>query len=203
MRRRRLGFGYRLAVVILKPILTLLVRRDWRGTRNLPASGGFVVTPNHTSSIDAFMVAHLLYDNGRPPRFLGKESIFRMPCVGRLLHGAGQIPVYRETSDAQYALHAAIDAVRAGECVVIYPEATLTRDRALWPMAGKTGAAPVALATGCPVIPPEVLRGATDAIMDAITGELEPLRGEQAPATRLDARAEGLPPTGRHSPEAS
>ena len=40
-----------------------------------------------------------------------------------------------------------------GECVVIYPEGTLTRDLALWPMRGKSGAARVGLATGCPVVP--------------------------------------------------
>jgi 1-acyl-sn-glycerol-3-phosphate acyltransferase len=37
--------------------------------------------------------------------------------------------------------------------VVIYPEGTLTRDPDLWPMAGKSGAARIALDTGCPVIP--------------------------------------------------
>ena len=44
-------------------------------------------------------------------------------------------------------------AVRRGECVVVYPEGTLTRDPDLWPMVGKTGAARIALATGAPVIP--------------------------------------------------
>ena len=44
-------------------------------------------------------------------------------------------------------------AVGEGECVVVYPEGTLTRDPDLWPMKGKTGAARIALATGCPVIP--------------------------------------------------
>ena len=37
--------------------------------------------------------------------------------------------------------------------MVVYPEGTLTRDPDLWPMRGKTGAARIALATGCPVIP--------------------------------------------------
>ena len=47
----------------------------------------------------------------------------------------------------------AVEAVRQGECVVVYPEGTLTRDPDLWPMAGKSGAARIALATGAPVIP--------------------------------------------------
>jgi 1-acyl-sn-glycerol-3-phosphate acyltransferase len=46
-----------------------------------------------------------------------------------------------------------VAAVEAGECVVVYPEGTLTRDPDLWPMVGKSGAARIALATGCPVIP--------------------------------------------------
>ncbi len=61
--------------------------------------------------------------------------------------------MYRETADAGRALTAAVEAVGQGECVAVYPEATLTRDPGLWPMAGKTGAARIALSTGCPVIP--------------------------------------------------
>jgi len=46
-----------------------------------------------------------------------------------------------------------VAAVRAGECVVVYPEGTITRDPGGWPMTGKTGAARIALETACPVIP--------------------------------------------------
>ena len=70
-----------------------------------------------------------------------------------MLRGAGQIPVYRESADASRAFSAAVAAVRDGECVAFYPEATLTRDPDQWPMVGKTGAARVALETGAPVIP--------------------------------------------------
>jgi 1-acyl-sn-glycerol-3-phosphate acyltransferase len=98
-------------------------------------------------------LAHFLHDHDRPPRFLAKESIFRVPVVGRIVAGAGQIPVYRESATAGRALAPAVDAVGRGECVVVYPEATLTRDPGLWPMVGKTGAARIALTAGCPVIP--------------------------------------------------
>jgi len=69
------------------------------------------------------------------------------------MRGTGQIPVYRETTDALSAFRAAIDAVERGECVAFYPEGTITRDPDLWPMTGKIGAARVALETRCPVIP--------------------------------------------------
>jgi len=79
--------------------------------------------------------------------------VFRIPIVGRIIAACGQIPVYRESRDAARAFRDAVAAVRAGECVGIYPEGTITREPGLWPMAGKTGAARVALETGCAVIP--------------------------------------------------
>lgn len=70
-----------------------------------------------------------------------------------MLRGTGQIPVYRETTNALDAFRAAVDAIERGECVAFYPEGTLTRDPEMWPMGGKTGAARVALMTRAPVIP--------------------------------------------------
>jgi len=151
--RRRIGFWYRLAALLLRRPLIVLTKRDWSGAEHLPRQGGCVAVTNHVSHFDPLSFAHFLYDNGRLPRFLGKEAIFRVPVIGTILRGAGQIPVYRESADATKAYTAAVDAVRAGECVAIYPEATITRDPGLWPMTGKTGAARVALVTGAPVIP--------------------------------------------------
>jgi len=151
--RRRLGFWYRLAALLLRRPLLLTTKRDWSGTEHLPQEAGFVAVTNHVSHFDPLALAHFLHDNGRLPRFLGKEAIFRVPVIGTIIRGAGQIPVYRESADATKAYEAAVDAVRRGECVVIYPEATITRDPGLWPMTGKTGAARVALVTGAPVIP--------------------------------------------------
>lgn len=154
LRRRRgpLGFWYRFAVCVLRPVFMLITKRDWRGADHLP-DGGAVVVVNHVSHVDPLVFAHFLYDNGRLPRFLAKDSVFRVPFVGIVLRGARQIPVYRESGDAGRSYSAAVDAVRAGELVAIYPEATLTRDPDLWPMVGKTGAARVALETGAPVVP--------------------------------------------------
>lgn len=147
------GFWYRFAVVVLKPLLTVLTKRDWRGREHIPESGGAVVVTNHISHVDPLTFAHFLYDSGRLPRFLGKAGLFEVPFVRTVMRGAKQIPVYRESGTAAQAYSAAVEAVRRGELVGIYPEATLTRDPGLWPMVGKTGAARVALETGAPVIP--------------------------------------------------
>lgn len=148
-----LGAGYRVAVGVLRPLMMLATRRDWHGAEHLPRSGGFVVAPNHISHVDPIVVAHFLHDNGCPPRFLTKSGLFTLPVIGWVLRSAGQIPVFRESRNAAAAFSGAVAAVEAGECVTIYPEGTLTRDPALWPMVSKTGAARVALTTGCPVIP--------------------------------------------------
>jgi 1-acyl-sn-glycerol-3-phosphate acyltransferase len=144
---------YRLAVALVRPAVTLFTRREWRGGEHLPRDRGFIACSNHISYVDPFTFAHFLVDHECPPRFLAKEAVFRIPVLGRIIAGAGQIPVYRESADAGRALRAAVLAVERGECVAVFPEATLTRDPRLWPMIGKTGAARIALTTGCPVIP--------------------------------------------------
>ena len=150
---RKIGPWFRLAVVVLKPPLTLLTKRDWRGQEHIPASGGVVLTTNHVSYFDPFAFAHFVYDSGRLPRFLAKSGVFTIPVFGKIVGKLGQIPVYRQTTDATTAFQAAVDGINRGECIVIYPEGTVSRDPGLWPMVGKTGAARVALMTGCPVIP--------------------------------------------------
>jgi 1-acyl-sn-glycerol-3-phosphate acyltransferase len=139
---------------MLRPFLYSVASHEWAGAEHLPPEGvGCVVVCNHVSHLDPLTFAQFLYDNGRAPRMLAKSELMETPLVGPLLHGCGQIPVYRESADASAALRAAYAAVEAGECVGIFPEATLTRDPELWPMRGKFGAARIALHTGCPVIP--------------------------------------------------
>ena len=147
------GWAFTLGVGILKPPLVTLTRRTWVDGEKIPATGGCVVVVNHISHADPLTTAHFLYDHGRLPRYLAKSGLFENGALSYFLRSAGQIPVKRLTTDAVGAYGAAVDAVRTGECVVVYPEGTITRDPDLWPMRGKTGAARIALATGCPVIP--------------------------------------------------
>lgn len=129
-------------------------KRDWRGGEKLNFSGGVVVAMNHLSWFDPFVAGHFCHDNGRQVRFLAKAEIFKIPGLGSVLKSAGQIPVKRRDSEAAAgSLLLAMEAVRKGQCIVIYPEGTLTRDPNLWPMSAKTGAARIALTTGVPVIP--------------------------------------------------
>ncbi|MFI5998445.1 lysophospholipid acyltransferase family protein [Streptomyces sp. NPDC051362] len=138
---------------MVKPVLSVLVKPRWRGQEHMPPTGGFITAVNHISYIDPLTYGHYQYKSGRPPRLLAKASLFRIPFVGMMLRKTGQIPVHRGTADAAFALRDAVDAINRGECVAVYPEGTITRDPRMWPMAGKSGAARLALATGAPVIP--------------------------------------------------
>ena len=148
-----LNFGYRIGAGILMPILNVLTKRNWLNTEKIPKSGAAVFYSNHVSYMDALVLAHYLFKNGRAPRFIGKEAVFKIPVVGWVLYKAEQIPVKRESNSAAVALAEAIAALKMGHAIGIYPEGTLTRDPNLWPMEGKTGAARIALATKLPVIP--------------------------------------------------
>ena len=147
------GWAFSLAVPILKPVLLATTKRTWEGGENIPATGGCIVVFNHISHADPLTAAHFVYDHGRIPRYLAKSGLFKNKALGFFLKAAGQIPVERLSRTAIGAYDAAVAAVRAGECVIVYPEGTLTRDPDLWPMTGKSGAARIALETGCPVIP--------------------------------------------------
>jgi 1-acyl-sn-glycerol-3-phosphate acyltransferase len=145
--------AFRFGAAVMRPILNLIVKRDWRGGEKLPKSGPAIVVCNHISYLDPLTFSHFLYNNGRAPRYLGKESVFKIPIIGFIIKSAGQIPVKRESKDAIQGYEHAIAVLKAGHLLGVYPEGTLTRDPELWPMKGKTGVARLALQTDVPVYP--------------------------------------------------
>jgi 1-acyl-sn-glycerol-3-phosphate acyltransferase len=147
--------GWRLfSRIILHPLLRLLITHRWQGKENIPRTGGIILAPNHLSYADWPTIA--LFSDGyahRYPVFMIKSPVFEVKVIGSLLFKFGQLPVYRGRGDAGLVLKQAEQALRAGACVIVYPEGTASRDPDLWPMVGKTGAARLALTTGAPVIP--------------------------------------------------
>lgn len=147
------GFWFGLVVALVKPFMLVFTKPDFRGRENMPRTGGVVFVTNHISHFDPFVLGFYIWECRRIPRLLGKASLFKLPVAGKIITAAGQIPVYRDSEQAADAFRDAVAAVERGECVGVYPEGTITRDPDLWPMTGKTGAARIALMTGCPVIP--------------------------------------------------
>ena len=141
-------------VILFAPLMRVLVRNKWEGRENIPRTGPVIIAPNHMSYADWGTDAAFFHSAGRYPTFMIKASAFKVPFIGKLLYGCGQIPVNRGAADAAVALKRAEQALREEDAaVIIYPEGTATRDPGLWPMVAKTGVARVALATGAPVIP--------------------------------------------------
>lgn len=151
--QERRGWAFTLGAIILRPTFFLTTKPHWVDGLKIPETGGCVLAINHLSHVDPLTAAVFTHDHGRLPRYLAKSGLFRNKALGHFMRAAGQIPVERSSRSAAGAYDAAVAAVRAGECIVVYPEGTITRDPDLWPMVGKTGAARIALETGCPVIP--------------------------------------------------
>lgn len=150
--RGRIGWALWLCIVVVFPASKLMFRIRYRHGDRLPTSGPVLLVANHVSVLDPLACARLVFDHGRMPHFLAKESVFR-GLAGVILRSAGQIPVARYSSDAVGALSAAQDDLAAGNLVVIYPEGSVTRDPDWWPMQSRTGAARLALTTDAAVVP--------------------------------------------------
>lgn len=145
--------SYKICTTLAIPILNLVGKKEWRGAQNIPQSGRVIIASNHVSYVDVLFLTHFLFRNGRAPRYIGKEGLFKLPIIGKILLAAGQIPVARESIDAAKALEHAISLLKSGHCLGVYPEGTLSRDPNGWPMVAKSGVARLAIMTQSPVIP--------------------------------------------------
>ncbi|MFZ1411284.1 MAG: lysophospholipid acyltransferase family protein [Micropruina sp.] len=144
---------YRTLASVVGGALRLLTKQQWLGGERIPRIGGIIVVSNHISNFDPLVLGHFLIWHGRWPRALGKIDLWRVPVIGWLARETGQIPVERHTERAGNSLILAEEALAAHECVVIYPEGTITADPDGWPMVARPGAAKLAFRTGAPVIP--------------------------------------------------
>ncbi len=151
--QRENSFAFVLVAMVLAPILRLMFTIKTTGKENLP-EGGYILVGNHLSYLDPFSFAYSVYlQMKRVPHYLAKESIFRIPIIGKILPKVGQIPVYRGGKSNEEPLRAAKEFLKAGQVVVVFPEGTLTRDPNQWPMRGKAGAIRLAVELGLPIVP--------------------------------------------------
>lgn len=137
------------------PLISLLMKLEIEGGEKLPREGAYVLAPNHYSEADPLAVALAVWKMGRAPRFMAKESLFRVPVLGWILRTSGMVPVARSSSaaSARQTLETSETLVRLGRGVIVYPEGSLTREPDMWPMRGKTGAVRLAMADGIPIVP--------------------------------------------------
>jgi 1-acyl-sn-glycerol-3-phosphate acyltransferase len=143
--------AYGLARTALWPALHFGIRWTIEGESRIAASGPVILASNHVSYLDPLALAYVADRRHRRLRFLAKRELFAKRGLGGLLRAAHQIPVDRGTADAAASLDGAVDALRRGECVAVFPEGTISLD--LEPMVGKSGTARLAAASGIPVTP--------------------------------------------------
>jgi 1-acyl-sn-glycerol-3-phosphate acyltransferase len=124
-------------------------RITYRGLQNIPSVGGAVVAINHTSYIDFLPAGLAAMYRKRRLRFMIKAEMQEVKPVNFLIRHSKTIPVDRGAGADAYTV--AVERLRAGELVGVYPEATISRSFEL--KGFKTGAARMALEAEVPIIP--------------------------------------------------
>ncbi len=150
-------FVYRPVIGAAKTLFAALgLKVDMVGEENVPLTGGAILAINHTSYLD-FALGGLPADRRghRLVRFMAKDGIFRHPVAGPLMRGMHHIPVDRDAGSA--AFRDAVAALRAGELVGIFPEATMSRSLEIKEI--KNGAVRIARTANVPLIPMIIFGG--------------------------------------------
>jgi 1-acyl-sn-glycerol-3-phosphate acyltransferase len=119
------------------------------GEDNVPRTGGGVVAMNHIGYLDFALVGYAYRPRKRMVRFMAKKEVFDHKISGPLMRGMKHIPVDREAGADSY--QAAVAALRGGELVGVFPEATISQSFELKEF--KSGAVRMAQEAGVPIIP--------------------------------------------------
>jgi len=128
-------------------LLGVLAGVTIRGLERLPRSGGLIVAANHISFWDPPLIGSVI---PRETHFLAKEELFETPVLGPLIRGLNAIPIRRGTTDIR-GLTRAIDALKRGGAVLLFPEGSRMRDGVLHP--ARPGVGLLAVHADVPIAP--------------------------------------------------
>jgi 1-acyl-sn-glycerol-3-phosphate acyltransferase len=147
---------YRLVIRLALVVFRLLrFRFDVRGSEHVPATGGAVICSNHVSYLDFTFLGLAALPQHRLVRFMAKISVFANRFPGPLMRAMHHIPVDRKAGAAAFDL--AVRALKDGEVVGVFPEATISSSFRLKEL--KAGAARMAIDAAVPVLPAAVWGG--------------------------------------------
>jgi 1-acyl-sn-glycerol-3-phosphate acyltransferase len=119
----------------------------YRVEGQVPQAGGVLIAANHASYLD---IPLLGCGMRRRAWYLGRNDLFPIPVMNGILRGLGWIPVRLGRLDRE-AFGKAINLIRAGKAVVIFPEGGRSHDGHL--REPKAGIGVIVSQTGCPVVP--------------------------------------------------
>jgi 1-acyl-sn-glycerol-3-phosphate acyltransferase len=124
---------YRAVMAVTRPV-ALWGRLQVEGLDSVPESGPLLVVGNHDSHWDPLMVGVAAVKR-RQIRALAKSTLWDVRGLGPILNGMGQIPIVRGAGDKE-ALAKAIETLRAGACIGVFPEGTRSRGKVLRARSG-------------------------------------------------------------------
>ena len=173
-------------------VATLLRPTAWwgrlrvEGLDQVPADGPLLVVPNHDSQWDPILVA-LAIKPRRRLRFLARASLWKIPGLGPILYGIGQIPIRRGAGDSG-ALEKAVEALRFGESICVFPEGGLS-----WGERVRARSGVGRLAQWCPGV---------QVVLCTVEGTTEYVRFPRRPRVRVTffRPAAGAPQPGEEAP---
>ncbi|GAB3458327.1 lysophospholipid acyltransferase family protein [Actinophytocola sediminis] len=143
-------FVYPPVILACKTLFRALdLRLDVQGSEHVPTGGGAVLACTHVSYLDFIFCGLAGLPSRRKVRFMAKNQVFANRISGPLMRGMRHIPVDRSAGQAAY--RQAVAALRAGEVVGVFPEATISQSFTVKGL--KTGAVRMAAEAGVPVIP--------------------------------------------------
>jgi 1-acyl-sn-glycerol-3-phosphate acyltransferase len=142
----------RLALIVFR---LFRFRFDVRGAEHVPATGGAIICSNHVSYFDFTFLGLGAVPSHRLVRFMAKSAVFEHWLSGRFMRAMKHIPVDRKAGSA--AFESAVRALKDGEIVGIFPEATISTSFTVKDL--KAGAARMAVDAGVPIIPAAVWGG--------------------------------------------
>ena len=145
-----MNFSYRCGWLFFRAFFATYLR--WRvvGAENVPKTGGVILAANHASYIDPPLVGAGL---DRDINYLARQSLFRFPIVGRILHSWNSVPVDREGGGAK-GLKIILDRLLGGAGIILFPEGTRTSDGKSQPAHAGIGL--IVAKSEAPVVPVHV-----------------------------------------------
>src|SRR3954452_5385395 len=133
--------------LVLQPFLQVYFRMTRVGREHVPKDGPVILAANHRSFLDPFIIGVCVR---RPIYFVAKRELFERRWQGWILNALGAFPIRRGESDEE-SMETALEILRRGDVVVIFPEGTRIRTGSLG--KAKRGVGRIALQSGAPVVP--------------------------------------------------
>ena len=138
---------YRITWRLVRMLAPLFGGLTVYGAENIPKEGPVILASNHAAHMDPPYLSQIM---DRQLHMMAKEELFKVPILGRYIRALAAFPVKRGTAD-RAALREAVDRLKQGHVLGIFPEGTRSQDGALG--AAEKGFALIARQTGAPIVP--------------------------------------------------